>query len=114
MDERRLVDFRRRPGAAEAAFASQAGRQRSDGVDFDAFLGDTAFDTDRRSACLDALHGLPLELIRKIPALLLLRWALLAVTRKLIMGVQHSRAGSSFVTDGTHTSSLLRGAYDRA
>ncbi len=49
---------------------------------------------DRQPARLDALRSLPLELIRKIPALLLLHRTLLPLARKPIMGVHQSGAGS--------------------
>ena len=46
---------------------------------------------DRQPALPDALHGLPLELIRKIPALRLLQRTLLPLARKPIMGVHSIR-----------------------
>src|SRR6056297_1855660 len=49
---------------------------------------------ERQPARLDALRSLPLELIRKIPALLLLHRTLLPLARKPIMGVHLSGAGS--------------------
>jgi hypothetical protein len=42
---------------------------------------------DRQPARLDALRSLSLELIRKIPALLLLHRTLLPLARKPIIGV---------------------------
>ena len=50
-------------------------------------------DGDGATMPLDAPRSLPLELIRKIPALLLLHRTLLALARKPIMGVYQSGAG---------------------
>ena len=49
---------------------------------------------DRQSARLHALRGLSLDLIREIPALLLLHWTRLPLARKPIMGFHSIGAGS--------------------